>query len=325
MGIPHVHNLLYQKHKPKKPLDFILFPMVDSFPTWLENLLGSRACPTVTATPEAVHAAFTKESDLFAEKGIVYKKTFVNMDNAPLCARQMFEDWGPELGLSQEEAIRATEVGLKALEDFYQARRDEAREMLDTLEREQRLGIVLLARPYHNDPGINHEIMDEFQKLGYPIFTQDSLPIDDDIIERLFGDEVARGDIKSGFDIDDVWKNSYSENTSRKVWAAKYVARHPNLVALELSNFKCGHDAPIYTVIEEIVENSGTPFFYFKDIDENKPQGAIKIRVETIGYFLKRYRETMLDKARKREEIERELAAFEEALRNPEEEMAVAS
>ena len=99
--------------------------------------------------------------------------------------------------------------------------------------------------------------------------------------------------------ITDVWKNSYSENTSRKVWAAKYVARHPNLVALELSNFKCGHDAPIYTVVEEIVEHSGTPYFCFKDIDENKPTGSIKIRVETIGYFLKRYREDMVRNKKK--------------------------
>ncbi|MBX3180574.1 MAG: CoA activase [Candidatus Hydrogenedentes bacterium] len=325
VGIPHVHNLLYHKHTPKKPLDYILFPMVDSFPTWLENILGSRACPTVTATPEAVHAAFIKERDLFAEKGIVYKKTFLNMDNPALCAKQMYEDWGAELGLSMPEARRATDAGLKALADFYQARRDEARAMLDTLEREQRLGIVLLARPYHNDPGINHEIMDEFQKLGYPVFTQDSLPIDSDIIDRLFGDEIARGEIDSGFDIADVWKNSYSENTSRKVWAAKYVARHPNLVALELSNFKCGHDAPIYTVIEEIVENSGTPFFYFKDIDENKPAGAIKIRVETIGYFLKRYREDMIARAEKIAKIEADLAAYDEDLRHPERAMAAAS
>ena len=48
--------------------------------------------------------------------------------------------------------------------------------------------------------------------------------------------------------ITDVWKNSYGENTSRKVWAAKYVARHPNLGVLELSSFKCGHDAPIYQI-----------------------------------------------------------------------------
>ena len=72
-------------------------------------------------------------------------------------------------------------------------------------------------------------------------------------------------------DITDAWKNSYSENTSQKVWAAKYAARHPNLVALELSSFKCGHDAPIYTVVEETVTKSGTPYFSFKDIDENKP------------------------------------------------------
>src|SRR5690606_20774248 len=106
-------------------------------------------------------------------------------------------------------------------------------------------------------------------------------------------------------------------NTSRKVWAAKYVARHPNLVGLELSSFKCGHDAPIYSVIEEIVENSGTPFFYFKDIDENKPAGSIKIRVETIAYFLSRYREDLLNRKRKVEDIEARLAEFEANLRNP--------
>ena len=65
-------------------------------------------------------------------------------------------------------------------------------------------------------------------------------------------------------------------------------------MALELSNFKCGHDAPIYTVIEEIVETSGTPYFSFKDIDENKPTGSIKIRTETIGYFLKRYEDRIV-------------------------------
>ena len=71
--------------------------------------------------------------------------------------------------------------------------RGQAREVLEQLEREDRLGIVVLGRPYHNDPGVNHEILEEFQKLGYPVFTQDSLPIDDDIVWRLFGDEVRGG------------------------------------------------------------------------------------------------------------------------------------
>jgi hypothetical protein len=115
--------------------------------------------------------------------------------------------------------------------------------------------------------------------------------------------------------IDDVWKNSYSENTSRKVWAAKYTGRHPNLVALELSSFKCGHDAPIYSVVEEVVEHSGTPYFCFKDIDENKPTGSIRIRVETIGYFLKRYREDIVANKNKVKSIEEQMAEFEGRLR----------
>jgi predicted nucleotide-binding protein (sugar kinase/HSP70/actin superfamily) len=116
-------------------------------------------------------------------------------------------------------------------------------------------------------------------------------------------------------DIRDAWKNSYSENTSQKIWAAKYTARHPNLVALELSSFKCGHDAPIYAAVEETVTKSGTPYFSFKDIDENKPTGSIKIRVETISYFLKRYREDILRRKQKQVEIDAKLKEFEATLR----------
>jgi hypothetical protein len=112
-----------------------------------------------------------------------------------------------------------------------------------------------------------------------------------------------------------VWKNSYSANTNIKVWAAKFTARHPNLVALELSSFKCGHDAPIYSVIEGIIEKSGTPYFSFKDIDENKPSGSIKIRVETIHYFLKRYIEDMQKNPVSAEDIDQQIAAFEQKLR----------
>jgi predicted nucleotide-binding protein (sugar kinase/HSP70/actin superfamily) len=60
-------------------------------------------------------------------------------------------------------------------------------------------------------------------------------------------------------------------------------------VALDLSSFKCGHDAPVYNVVQNIIEMSGTPYFAFKDIDENRPASSIRIRVETIAYFLRRY------------------------------------
>jgi hypothetical protein len=63
------------------------------------------------------------------------------------------------------------------------------------------------------------------------------------------------------------------------------------------------------------VEHSGTPYFCFKDIDENKPTGSIKIRVETIGYFLKRYREDMIKNKQKASRVEEQLKEFEARLR----------
>src|SRR6185503_16840917 len=203
----------------------------------------------------------------------------------------------------------------KAQAEYESSIQKRARQVLDELEREDRIGIVMLGRPYHHDPGLNHEILEEFQKLGYPIFSQSTLPLDPDLLDRLFGEEVRMGALKSALDIQDVWKNSYSCSTNHKVWAAKFTARHPNLVALEISSFKCGHDAPIYGVIEGIIEKSGTPYFCFKDLDENKPAGSIRIRVETIDYFLRRYREDVIKKGAKARDIEAQLAEYERELR----------
>jgi len=314
IGISHVYNLIQEKHR-KKPLDAIFFPMIDVLHSPLKNIVASNACPTVTATPETAKAAFTKENDVFAENNLKYIDPVLNFADRKLFAHQMLQAWQPMLGLSLEENDRAVASGFAALEEYEGSIRKRAREVLDQLEREDRIGIVMLGRPYHHDPGLNHEIMDEFQKLGYPIFSQHTLPIDDDLLERLFGEDVRAGLVSSPLDISDAWKNSYSCSTNQKVWAAKFTARHPNLVALEVSNFKCGHDAPIYGVIEGIIERSGTPYFCFKDLDENKPSGSIKIRVETIDYFLRRYRDQVIRKRKAAQDIEAQLAALESRLR----------
>jgi len=314
IGIAHVYNLLATKHA-KKPLHAIWFPMYDVLHSHLVNLTGSNACPTVTATPETVKAAFTKESDIFAENGVLYMDPILNLQDGKICADQMFKAWGPVLGLSREENDRAIAVGFRALHECEADIRRQARETLDQLEREDRIGIVMLGRVYHHDPGLNHDIMEEFQKLGYPVFSQSTLPLDEDLLDRLFGEEVRVGLITHPLDISDVWKNRYSTSTNHKVWAAKFTARHPNLVALEVSSFKCGHDAPIYGVIEGIIERSGTPYFSFKDLDENKPSGSIRIRVETIDYFLRRYREDIVKRRSAERDIEAQLAVFERSLR----------
>jgi predicted CoA-substrate-specific enzyme activase len=295
IALAHIHNLLFEKHK-RKPLHCIFFPMMDMLRSPLV-LRASNACPTTALTPEVIRAAFTKESDLFAENGVVYLNPILDLSKPQLLARQLYAEFKSILGLSQEENLKAVYDGYEALDRYEATLQRKAREVINRLEQENRIGIVLLGRPYHHDPGINLGIPEELQKRGYPVFSQSTLPLDPDLLERVFGDEVREGIIEQPMDISDVWKHTFSANSANKVWAAKFTARHPNLIAVELSNFKCGHDAPLYSTIERIIETSGTPYFAFKDIDENKPTGSIRLRVETIDYFLQRYRRELEEKS----------------------------
>jgi hypothetical protein len=87
------------------------------------------------------------------------------------------------------------------------------------------------------------------------------------------------------------------------VWAVKYAARHPNLALLDLSSFKCGHDAPTYGIVESIVSSAATPYAALHDIDANKPGGSIKIRVKTYAHSLKLHEERLEDTAHRKDEL----------------------
>jgi predicted nucleotide-binding protein (sugar kinase/HSP70/actin superfamily) len=151
------------------------------------------------------------------------------------------------------------------------------------------------------DPGIGHEIEVDLQAHGYPVLWTQYLPLDQDLLDWAFAGDLASGQVKSPLDISDVWPSSYSANTNEILWAAKFAARVPWIACVvRLSSYECGMDQPTYTPVQQIVERSGTLFFSFQDLDSTKPAGSVKIRVETIAYYLARY---------SREIVERKLAA----------------
>ena len=87
------------------------------------------------------------------------------------------------------------------------------------------------------------------------------------------------------------------------VGARSFAAHHPNVVVLDLSSFKCGHDAPTYGLIDSIIDASKTPYAALHDIDANKPGGSIKIRVKTYAHSLKLHEERLEDSARRKEQL----------------------
>jgi len=291
VALAHIYDLL--QHCLKQPLDAIFFPMFDALASPLEHCVGSNACPSGSATPEAVKAAFYRKVNWFQKAGVQYLNPVLDLTDRDLFKYEMFECWKELLDLDWEENACAIDAAFAAYSDFESDFRRQARQTLDELERTGKIGLVMLGRPYHHDPGLNQGILEELHRLGYPIFSQGLLPLDADLLDRLFGPDIEAGLIRSPLDISDVWKNTFSANSNHKIWAAKFVARHPNLISVELSNFKCGHDAFISRLIERIIAASGKPHFSFRDLDENRPLASIRIRVETMHYFLKHYREQL--------------------------------
>jgi predicted nucleotide-binding protein (sugar kinase/HSP70/actin superfamily) len=300
----HIHNLLF-KHHEKKPLNYIFFPSITHIPTFIVNQMDTASCPVVSGTPKVIRAAFTKETDFFAERGISYLDTAVTLNEPLMCKKQMFDEWGPLLGLTSDESDFAVEQAFKAVQAFEDEMERKGKEILDEVMRDNRVAIVMLGRPYHNDPGMNHSVLEEFQALGYPILSMRSLPRDPETLKNLFAEDLAKGVIESGLDVTDVWPENYSTNSVQKVWAAKYAARHPNLACLDLSSFKCGHDAPTYGLIDSIIASAGKAYSALHDIDANKPSGSIKIRVKTYAYTLMLLKEKLEDQGAKKLELDR--------------------
>jgi predicted nucleotide-binding protein (sugar kinase/HSP70/actin superfamily) len=250
------------------------------------------------AAPENIKAGFLKESNAFADAGIAYVTPFVSLDEPALVPKQVWEGLKEALpGLTRDEVRRAVDAGYQALAAFNERLRQKGREILQACARDDRPCLLVVARPYHMDPGIGHEIEVDLQAHGYPILWMQYFPIDADLMAWAFADDLRAGHIKSPFDIGDVWQSSYSSNTNEILWGAKVAARIPWIACvIRLSSYECGMDQPTYTPVQQIVERSGTLFFSFQDLDSTKPAGSVKIRVETITHYLERYAASIIER-----------------------------
>lgn len=275
----------------KKKINVLLSPMIHSLPSILYgHVVDTVTCTRVMAGPENIKAGFLKERDVFGEAGIVYSSPFVSLGDRHMVTEQLHTSLKDVFNLELEETERAVKAGFAALDAFTDKARQQSRDILTWCATNQKPCILVLARPYHMDTGIGHEIEGDLQAHGYPILWLQYLPGDMDLMNWLFEADLKAGRIKSPFDIQDVWTSSYSSNTNEIMWGAKVAARCPWITCVvRLSSYECGMDQPTYTPTQKIVEATGTLFFKFGDLDSTKPAGGVKIRIETIVHYMQKY------------------------------------
>jgi predicted nucleotide-binding protein (sugar kinase/HSP70/actin superfamily) len=285
----------------RRKLDVLFSPLIYNMPSILAgHVVDSLTCPRVMAAPEMVRAGFTREKDMFAEAGLKYVAPLVTLGEPKLVAGQLFKAFDGILpGLTQDETEAAVAEGFATLARFDADMRGRSRHILERCAAEDRPCILVVARPYHMDPGIGHEIENDLQNAGYPILWSQYLPHDPALMDWLFGEEVRAGLVKSPFDIADVWPSSYSANTNELLWGAKFAARMPWITGvIRMTSYECGMDQPTFSPVQNIVEHSGTLFFSFQELDSTKPAGSVRIRVETITHYLGRSSAGIIERKR---------------------------
>ena len=289
---------LLARDKHRK-IDVLFSPMIYSLPSFLKgHVVENLACPRVMAGPENIKAGFLKEKDAFTERSIRYVTPLVSLGDPPLVPKQLhpaLKEIFPEIEFAEtKEAVRQAFEALYAFNEHAQRR---GREVLEQCAAGDTPCLLVVARPYHMDPGIGHEIEVDLQAYGYPVLWTQYFPTDPDLLDWVFAADLKAGRIRSPFDISDVWPSSYSANTNEILWGAKVAARTPWVAGvIRLSSYECGMDQPTYTPTQKIVETTGTLFFKFGDLDSTKPAGSIRIRIETIVHYMAKYSPQIIQK-----------------------------
>ena len=178
----HYGELVFgQKHK----LDILLSPMIYNLPSFLHgHVANSLTCPRVMAAPENIKAGFLKEQDVFARAGHPLRRAVRVPRRAAAGAQAALR--GAERRHSRAHPRRdpqrrggrlcapSTHSTTPATQGARGARVVRARGPAVP---------SVLARPYHMDPGIGHEIEVDLQAYGYPILWAQYLPIDPDLMD----------------------------------------------------------------------------------------------------------------------------------------------
>jgi predicted nucleotide-binding protein (sugar kinase/HSP70/actin superfamily) len=144
--------------------------------------------------------------------------------------------------------------------------------------------ILLLARPYHVDPHINHKIPEILMNFGMDVITEDSVPLSPD-------------QILNNRHVMTQW-----EFVNRYYHAARWAAQQENVEVVQLNSFGCGPDAYILEEIRAILAEHGKNITVLR-IDEIKSPGSTKLRLRSMVESLKQKPATRVYTPRKTTKI----------------------
>lgn len=255
----HIMNLI-NKGLKKIFYPCIPFNMVDDYhPS--DNHFN---CPIVASYAENIRG----NMDILKEKGVKFMEPFLPLNDRKRMVDRLVEEMASE-NLTKREIKAATDAAYRELETYREDVRKRGEEILHTAEANHQQVIMLVGRPYHIDPEINHGIPEMIQSYNLPIVSEDS---------------VYHEPLKDVRPLKIVNQWSYH---ARLYHAAEYAAEHSNITLIQFSSFGCGLDAITTGQVRDILESHDRVYTMIK-LDEVSNLGAARIRLRSLLATLSR-------------------------------------
>lgn len=245
----HIENLI------QKNVSAIFYPCMTY------NLDEGRAsnsynCPVVAYYPELLKA------NVAELKNMDFMMPYFELTNRKQFTKQAIKFFCKKYPhIRKKQVLAATESAYTALDQYYAEVRNEGKKAIAYADANGLEIAVIVGRPYHIDPEINHGINKLIQSYGMVIVSEDA-------VWQLAEEPEVRV------------LNQWTYH-SRMYGAASYVTQKENAQLIQLVSFGCGIDAITTDEVRAIIERSGKIYTQLK-IDEINNLGAAKIRIRSM-------------------------------------------
>ncbi|HPA56190.1 MAG TPA: acyl-CoA dehydratase activase-related protein [bacterium] len=245
----HIFNLINKK------VDRIFYPMVV-----YEDKSGCQQnsfnCPIVSGYPDVIKSSINPENNY----GIPLDTPAVSFKDKDLLEKKLKSYFTKTFGVSHYRFRKAFAEAMKEKDNFKVILRQKSDEIITKAKQEGRKVVMLIGRPYHIDPLINHKIPEMITVFGFDVITEDS-------VSQTCGTAVK---------VLDQW-----EYSNRLYSAAWYAAGNDTIIPVQLNSFGCGPDSIATDEMKEILKSSGKNLTTIR-IDEIASPGSTKLRLRTL-------------------------------------------
>jgi len=240
----------------EKGVDYIFLPFIVNGKQKEGNKTMNCNCPWIQTYPFMIKSALRGKID---ESMLLVPTLHFRFFERALLG-EMTDYFHGKFGISKTIIKKAIYRADKVQTSFENRLVDYGKEVLKTIPDNCR-PVVLLGRPYNStDQHLNLGLVEK-------LINQNVMPIPLDMLDL------------TPYNIFENYRNMYWPNGQKLIAAAQFVAKHENLHAVYISNFRCGPDSFLWHYISE--ELKGKPFLHL-EIDEHSADAGMITRIEAF-------------------------------------------